>query len=200
MMMAKRMSKITTLDCKGGLQHALPQRARITVRKSLVRAIQDENEIETVKEQEQEVTNSETEFNEAVASGSPASMSQGASEPQKWYDPNREGLQYGELMAFSGPAPELINGRLAMLAFIAAFGGELGSGQTVWSQFASDPAIIIMTISMFSVATLIPLLVSTEREAFGPFTAEAETLNGRAAMIGFAALLAIEMFKGSALF
>ena len=37
-------------------------------------------------------------------------------------------------------------------------------------------------------------------EAFGPFTPAAELLNGRAAMLGFGALLAVEADKGSALF
>eukprot|EP01025_Chloroclados_australasicus_P032286 TRINITY_DN32722_c0_g3_i1.p3 TRINITY_DN32722_c0_g3~~TRINITY_DN32722_c0_g3_i1.p3 ORF type:complete len:109 (-),score=23.32 TRINITY_DN32722_c0_g3_i1:27-353(-) len=35
---------------------------------------------------------------------------------------------FGNLMAFSGPAPELINGRLAMLGFVAAVFAELNSG------------------------------------------------------------------------
>jgi len=38
---------------------------------------------------------------------------------------------FGDLMAFSGPAPELINGRLAMLGFIAAVVAELNSGESV---------------------------------------------------------------------
>ena len=50
-----------------------------------------------------------------------------------------EVLSLGELMAFSGPAPELINGRLAMLAFIAALGAELSSGEGVLRQFAEEP-------------------------------------------------------------
>eukprot|EP00798_Chlamydomonas_sp_ICE-L_P023512 gene23512-biopygen18044 len=37
-------------------------------------------------------------------------------------------------------------------------------------------------------------------ESFGPFTPNAELLNGRAAMIGFAALLAFEATNGAAMF
>eukprot|EP00873_Tetraselmis_striata_P035450 jgi/Tetstr1/455714/TSEL_042521.t1 len=74
-------------------------------------------------------------------------------------------------MAFSGPAPEVINGRLAMLGFAAALGAELSTGQT-----------------------------GKKETTFGPFTPGAEMLNGRAAMIGFASLLAYEAFKGSPLF
>ena len=49
-------------------------------------------------------------------------------------------------------------------------------------------------------ASLIPLFKGAKNEAFGPFSPKAELVNGRAAMIGFAAMLAIEAVKGSALF
>lgn len=39
-----------------------------------------------------------------------------------------------------------------------------------------------------------------EKAAAGPFTAEAELLNGRAAMGGFAVLMLIETFSGKAFF
>jgi hypothetical protein len=60
---------------------------------------------------------------------------------------------------------------------------------------------VLLTAITFATASLIPLLSSTKREAFGFFTPSAEMLNGRAAMIGFAALLAVEAVRGgSALF
>lgn len=40
----------------------------------------------------------------------------------------------GSLMAFDGPAPEIVNGRLAMLGFVAALGAELSSGESVMMQ------------------------------------------------------------------
>lgn len=83
---------------------------------------------------------------------------------------------------------------------MAALFAELSSGESVLRQWASEPTGIALTFITFSVASLIPLLSSTKREAFGPFTPDAETLNGRAAMIGFAALLAVEAVKGTALF
>ena len=48
----------------------------------------------------------------------------------------------------------------------------------------------------FIAASLIPLLSSTKRNAFGPFTPWAEMVNGRAAMIGFSLLLACEAARG----
>lgn len=40
----------------------------------------------------------------------------------------------GSLMAFDGAAPELINGRLAMVGFLAALGAEVSSGEGVIMQ------------------------------------------------------------------
>jgi hypothetical protein len=34
-----------------------------------------------------------------------------------------------DVMAFSGPGPEVINGRLSMIGFVAAVGAELSSGE-----------------------------------------------------------------------
>lgn len=50
-----------------------------------------------------------------------------------------------QLMAFSGPAPELINGRLSMLAFVAALGAELASGEPVLRQLSEEPTGELLT-------------------------------------------------------
>ena len=85
-----------------------------------------------------------------------------------------------------------------MLAFVSAVAAEFASGDGVLRQWASEPMLIFLTATTFSAATLIPMLESTKREAWGPFTPGAEMLNGRAAMIGFAALLALEGLRGGA--
>lgn len=59
-----------------------------------------------------------------------------------------------EVMAFSG-APEIINGRLAMLAFVAALGAELSTGETVLSQLFDAPVLVAVTAVVFSWASLV---------------------------------------------
>lgn len=103
-------------------------------------------------------------------------------------------------MAFSGPAPELINGRLAMLAIVAAIGAELSTGQSVLTQFNAAPVSITLTAIVFTIASLIPQFQGAKREAFAFFSPAAEMANGRAAMLGFAALLVVEGFHHAALF
>lgn len=103
-------------------------------------------------------------------------------------------------MAFSGPAPEIINGRLAMIAFVAALGAELSSGESVLTQFKDAPVGVIGTFLLFSAASLIPMFKNADREAIGPLTPQVELTNGRAAMLGFASLLLVEGFRGAALF
>lgn len=102
-------------------------------------------------------------------------------------------------MAFNG-APEIINGRLSMLGFVAALGAELNSGESVIRQWAEEPTGIICTGLLFIAASLVPAFARSQQQSIGPFTPAAEMLNGRAAMIGFAALLAIEVVRGAPLF
>nr|P27516.1 RecName: Full=Carotene biosynthesis-related protein CBR, chloroplastic; Flags: Precursor [Dunaliella salina]AAA33279.1 carotenoid binding protein [Dunaliella salina] len=104
-----------------------------------------------------------------------------------------------EVMGFSG-APEIINGRLAMLGFVAALGAELSTGESVLTQLGDQPTLIALTFVLFSAASLIPAFARRKGDAMGPFTPDAEMTNGRFAMIGFAAMLVYEGIQGIALF
>jgi hypothetical protein len=105
-------------------------------------------------------------------------------------------------MAFSNPVgPETINGRLAMLGVFAAIGAELSTGQDFITQFQGATPIVLSTMALIAGASLVPLLKGADpTAAFGPLTHTAEMANGRAAMLGLAALIIIELTKGSALF
>lgn len=109
-------------------------------------------------------------------------------------------VSFGDAMAISGPVPEVVNGRVAMIGFVAAVAAEMASGNTVASQFGSATPGVLIFAAAFSAASLIPTLAGKPAEAVGPFTPQAEALNGRAAMIGLAALFLIEGATGSALF
>ncbi|KAL6778190.1 ELIP2 [Auxenochlorella protothecoides x Auxenochlorella symbiontica] len=105
-----------------------------------------------------------------------------------------------EAMRFDGPAPERINGRLAMLAVITGVLEELRSGHgIIWQAQHPNPLIAVSFLAIIY-ASLVPILKGAVYEDFGIFTVVAEKLNGRAAMIGFASLLALEVVRQGALF
>ena len=114
--------------------------------------------------------------------------------------PAKKSVSFGDAMAFSGAGPETINGRLAMLGFIAALGAEASSGETVFQQIGDAEPSILFAFIMFAAASLIPIFKGVKMEKFAFFSPEAEMLNGRAAMIGFALLIAIEAKSGAAFF
>jgi len=88
-----------------------------------------------------------------------------------------------------------MNGRLAMLGFVAAAGAEIATGEPVYQQFGEAPTQILLTIALFTAASVVPFLSNTKAEDAGMWTREKELLNGRAAMIGMLALLGFEAVK-----
>ncbi|KAJ4967750.1 hypothetical protein NE237_014451 [Protea cynaroides] len=110
--------------------------------------------------------------------------------------------KFEDVLAFSGPAPERINGRLAMVGFVAALGVELARGDDLVDQLVNGglPWFVGTTV-LLSIASLIPLFkgLSVESKSEGLMTSDAELWNGRFAMVGLVALVFTEFLKGGAL-
>ncbi|CAA6658512.1 unnamed protein product [Spirodela intermedia] len=102
-----------------------------------------------------------------------------------------------------GPAPERINGRLAMVGFVAALGVELARGTGLAAQVAEGAGLpwFVATASVLSLASLVPLFkgVTPESRSAGLMTSDAEMWNGRFAMLGLVALAFTEFVTGGPL-
>ncbi|KAL6970473.1 Early light-induced protein 1, chloroplastic [Sarracenia purpurea var. burkii] len=110
--------------------------------------------------------------------------------------------KFSDVLAFSGPAPERINGRLAMIGFVAAIAVELSKGEDVFAQISNGGiSWFVGTTVVLSLASLVPLFkgVSVESKSDGFMTSDAELWNGRFAMLGLVALAFTEFVKGGAL-
>ena len=110
--------------------------------------------------------------------------------------------KFEDVFAFGGPAPETINGRLAMLGFVSAVGVEIASGRDLFSQLASGGVpLFVGSAILLSVASLIPMFkgISAESRSQEIMSSGAEMLNGRFAMIGLIALAFTEYLKGGPL-
>ena len=75
------------------------------------------------------------------------------------------------------------------------------AGESVVKQLGDQPTLIVLTVVLFTVGTLVPVVEGAKAQPIGPFTVAAEVVNGRVAMLGFAALLLAEQFfnNGAAL-
>ncbi|KAJ0802467.1 putative chlorophyll A-B binding protein [Helianthus annuus] len=99
--------------------------------------------------------------------------------------PKKVSTKFSDVLAFSGPAPERINGRLAMIGFVSAMVVELTNGQDVFAQISHGG------VSAFVATSLVLSLASKSKSS--------ELWNGRAAMLGLVALAFTEYVTGSAL-
>ncbi|KAK2458229.1 early light-induced protein, chloroplastic [Trifolium repens] len=110
--------------------------------------------------------------------------------------------KFSDLMAFSGPAPERINGRLAMIGFVAAMGVEIAKGQGLFEQLSGGGVPWFLGTSvLLTLASLIPFFqgVSVESKSKSVMSSNAELWNGRIAMLGLIALAFTEYVKGTSL-
>ncbi|CAI5509715.1 unnamed protein product [Closterium sp. Naga37s-1] len=89
-----------------------------------------------------------------------------SSSPGRTWDPLEASFE--GIMAFDGPGPELINGRLAMLGFVAGMSREVVGGVSLQQQLA-DPgetgiAALLLAAVLVSLASLPPLLKGVRPE------------------------------------
>ncbi|KAF6176617.1 hypothetical protein GIB67_034479 [Kingdonia uniflora] len=94
--------------------------------------------------------------------------------------------KFSDLLAFNGPAPERINGRLSMTGFVAAIAVELVRGDDLVTQLANGGLpLFVGTSVILYLASLAPLFkgISVELKSDGVMTSGAEMWNGRLAML-----------------
>ncbi|KAK9867394.1 hypothetical protein WJX84_011296 [Apatococcus fuscideae] len=91
-----------------------------------------------------------------------------------------------DAMRFMGAIPEVANCRLSMLGVLLAIGFELGTGKNVFEQVQSWPWPTVAVFFLITIATAVPVLKGVPRRGNGFFKSDAEIINGRFAMIGFA--------------
>lgn len=104
-------------------------------------------------------------------------------------------------MAFSGPAPEAVNGRACMLAALAALAAELKTDTPILAQAAAEPTLVVLTALLIAVGTLAPLVQNVD--VVPPFAwarPDVETRVGRVAMLGLVGWGAVEQVLGRAVF
>ena len=73
-----------------------------------------------------------------------------------------------------------------MLAVVAAIAAEKVSGMNVLQQWESATIPIVLTFFTITFATAVPVLKGVPRRGNAMWSADAELINGRLAMIGIA--------------
>uniref|UniRef100_A0A7S3VKI7 Uncharacterized protein n=1 Tax=Dunaliella tertiolecta TaxID=3047 RepID=A0A7S3VKI7_DUNTE len=133
--------------------------------------------------------------------------------PQRKEAPKKGSFTFDQVMGFEGIAPEVINSRAAMLGFMCAIKAETATGESVFAQLLTggfwQAAAVILAVTIASFAPAIARGVPMDEcfnkdpkkeKSVGPFNANAEIRNGRAAMVGIALILLLEGGSGTAFF
>ena len=113
---------------------------------------------------------------------------------------------FGETFRFTGWAPEVVNGRVAQIAFVSGVGAEVVTGETLPTQFHDHVFSLAFVSALVFLASFAPGLFakkytsepSSKDPPFGPFTAGKELNHGRLAMVGLAGAFYLEWTTGGA--
>ena len=120
-----------------------------------------------------------------------------------------ENETFKEIMGFSGWAPEVINCRAGMIAFVAALGAEFQSynHETFGAQLHNHVFSLVFASVLITAATFMPSMQNADKytskpssKPYGVFTPEAELTNGRLAIVGLVAATVAEKVLGHGLF
>ncbi|GJN24709.1 hypothetical protein PR202_gb12464 [Eleusine coracana subsp. coracana] len=183
--MASTMSSVAFAAAGVRARRVAPVYGLAPRRRALVVRAQTEPNVEPTEE-----TTTSPSPSPAAAPTTPKPKPKAAAKPGLW-----------DAMAFSGPAPERINGRLAMVGFVSALAVEASRGGGLLSQAGSGSGLawFAATAAVLSVASLVPLLQgeSAEKRSDGFMSADAELWNGRFAMLGLVALAVTEYITGA---
>ena len=80
---------------------------------------------------------------------------------------NPESLLCADAFKFNGPAPELINGRLSMVGFLAGAAREVQTGETLLQQARGLGPGTLFWLALIVVASLQPITRAAKSEPFG---------------------------------
>jgi hypothetical protein len=108
-----------------------------------------------------------------------------------------------QFQTFDGPAPETINGRLAMLGVVVGLLGEWVTGLGLLEQTGDHPITVFAAFLFISFASYAPIARGyTRKEPFAnrflglSWSPKAENWNGRLAMLGFTGMIVTEAITG----
>jgi hypothetical protein len=73
-------------------------------------------------------------------------------------DLGKGAVDLSQPQSFDGPAPETINGRLAMLGVLIGLLCEAFTGKGLLEQTADHPVVVFLSFVLISIATYVPLV------------------------------------------